>query len=235
MDNILSKLKESGVHILINDEQIMLEVFKGNLHQPDKVDFLIDELLTTTTNKPKKILLEYPQSYSKKLNRTTKKMKVRGERTIYKKSLKNPINIGNIDFELWSFSEAKSISFLSEIMNKNIEETEKFLMSMKIELPSQAENMFTVYIVENKPVGVVLPHIEPDTDKEGRLFWIGIHPKYRRKGYGESLHLLGLYRLQNDFKAETYVGATEMDNKPMRKIMLSNGCIESNRTVVLES
>jgi RimJ/RimL family protein N-acetyltransferase len=79
---------------------------------------------------------------------------------------------------------------------------------------------------------VVFPHLEPDKDREGRIFWIGIHPKFRGKGLGKYLHLIGLYRLRNDFNAKSYLGATEINNNPMKKIMKYNGCVENKHPVI---
>ena len=126
-----------------------------------------------------------------------------------------------------------SISFLAETMGKIVQEAQAFLITMKEELPAQADNMFTVYVVNGEPAGVVLPHIEPDTDREGRMFWVGMHPRYRGKGLGKSLHLTGLYRLQNEYNAKTYLGSTQIDNVPMRKIMAGNGCIEQHTLISL--
>ncbi|MBW8352125.1 GNAT family N-acetyltransferase [Bacillus sp. IITD106] len=233
MIGILNQLKEAGVHSIISDEQIILEILEDNLNQPEQIDSLIKDLLNKTKNSNfKKVLLECPRFHLERLNFTRKKMKIKGERVIYKRSFSNPINIGILDHEIWSCTERKSVLFLSEVMGRNIDDTEKFLMSMTTELPSQAQRMFTIYIVKNEPVGVVFPHLEPDRDKEGRIFWIGIHPKFRGKGLGKNLHLIGLYRLQNDFNAKSYLGATQIKNNPMRKIMLSNGCIENKHTVM---
>ena len=159
-------------------------------------------------------------------------MKIKGERVIYTRSIRNPINMGVLDYEIWSITEKKSLSFLCEVMERKIDDIQKFLMSMKTELPLQVEKMFTVYIVKNEPVGVVFPHLEPDKDNEGRLFWIGIHPKFRGKGLGKNLHLIGLYRLQNDFNATSYLGVTQINNHPMRKIMIDNGCLENKNSVI---
>ena len=79
---------------------------------------------------------------------------------------------------------------------------------------------------------MVFPHLEPDKDNEGRIFWIGIQPKFRGKGLGKNLHQIGLYRLQNDFKAKSYLGATQINNNSMRKIMKYNGCVENKNTVI---
>lgn len=93
-----------------------------------------------------------------------------------------PLDDSASDYEVWSISENNSISFLSEVMGKNFIDTEKFLIGMRTELPSQADKMYTVYIVNKKPVGVIFPHIEPNTDKEGRVFWIGIHTNFLGTG-----------------------------------------------------
>lgn len=233
MIGILNQLKEIGVHNIISDEQILLEILEDNLNQAEQIDGLINDLLTKTgSSNFKKVLLECPRIHLKRLNYTTDKMKIKGERVIYIKSLTNPINIGILDYELWSITEKKSVLFLSEVMGRNMDETEKFLISMKTELPSQVERMCTIYIVKNEPVGVVFPHLEPDKDREGRIFWIGIHPKFRGKGLGKKLHLIGLYRLRNDFKAKSYLGATEINNNPMKNIMIYNGCVENKHPVI---
>ena len=233
MKEILKQLKEVGVHSLIGDEVIMLEILENNLKQADQIDDFINELLIKTKNSHfQKVLLECPKIQLDHLIKTMEKMKFKGERLIYKRTLIEPINIADIDYELWSITDRKSVSFLSEVMDRDLDDVEKFLMSMRTELPSQVQKMYTIYKVNNEPVGVVLPHLEPDKDQEGRIFWIGIHPKFKGKGLGKNLHLIGLYRLQKDFKAKTYLGATEINNHPMRKIMSCNGCIENKYTVI---
>jgi len=151
---------------------------------------------------------------------------------LYKRSLQTPLNVSTPDYEVWSLSENNSISFLSEVMATSFSDAEKFLTSMRTELPSQVKDMFTVYLVNNEPVGVVFPHIEPNTDNEGRIFWIGIHPNFLGTGLGKNLHSIGLYRLKNEFKAMSYLGMTQVDNVPMRNIMASNGCVQSKNTVI---
>jgi RimJ/RimL family protein N-acetyltransferase len=233
MNGILNKLKEVGVHSIISDGQIMLEMLEDNLIQAEQIDGLINDLLIKTKySKYKKVLLECPRIHLEQLNGIMEKMKIIGERVIYKRSLRNLLDIEGLDYEVWSITEEKSLSFLSEVMDRNLDDIEKFLMSMRTELPLQIQKMFTIYKVNNEPIGVVFPHLEPDKDNEGRIFWIGIHPKFRGKGWGKNLHLIGLYRLQNDFKAKSYLGATQINNNPMRKIMKYNGCVENKNTVI---
>lgn len=233
MDELLNQLKKVGVHCIISDGQIILEILEDNLNQANQIDGLIDDLLIKTKySKFKKVLLECPRIYLEQLNGIMEKMKMIGERVIYKRSLRNSIDIEGLDYVVWSLTEGKSLSFLSEVMERNLDDIENFLMSMRTELPLQIQKIFTIYKVNNDPVGVVFPHLEPDKDNEGRIFWIGIHPKFRGKGLGKNLHLIGLYRLQKDFKAKFYLGATQINNNPMRKIMKYNGCVENKNTVI---
>lgn len=173
-----------------------------------------------------------PKALLDSLNCIRTKMKVVGERVIYKRSLTTPLDVTDLDYEVWSKSENNYISFLSEVMGKNFIDTERFLIGMRAELPSQVDKMYTVYIVNNEPVGVVFPHIEPHTDKEGRIYWLGIHPNFLGERLGKTLHLIGLHRLRNEFKAKSYQGMTEVDNIPMRKIMVSNRCMQNKSTVI---
>ncbi|WP_010093501.1 GNAT family N-acetyltransferase [Ornithinibacillus scapharcae] len=233
MNGILNKLKEAGVHSIKSDGQIILEILEDNLIQADLIDNLIyDLLIKTKYSSYKKVLLECPRIHLVQLKRTMDKMKIIGERVIYKRSLGNSIDIEGLDYDVWSITEKNSLSFLSEVMDRNMDDVEKFLMSMRTELPLQVQKMYTIYKVDNDPIGVVFPHLEPDKDNEGRIFWIGIHPKFRGKGLGKNLHRIGLYRLKNDFKAKSYLGATEINNNSMRKIMTYNGCLENQNTVI---
>lgn len=233
MDKLLQQLQSVGVHYIKSDRLIILEILENNITQASKIDMLINKLLNKLKNsKLKKVKFECPKTLLDSLNITKTKMKIVGERAIYTRPFTTPLDNLVPNYEIWSISEHNSISFLSEVMRKNFIDTEKFLIGMRTELPSQAEKMYTVYIVNNKPVGVVFPHIEPNTDKEGRIFWIGIHPNFIGTGMGKNLHSIGLYRLKNDFKANYYLGMTQVDNIPMRNIMVSNACIQNKNTVI---
>lgn len=233
MDNLLQQLQINGVNYIKNDSVIILEILENRPNQAAKIDMLINELLTQLrSSKLKKVKFECPKAFLDSLIYTRNKMKIVGERVIYRSSLTTPLEISALDYEVWSITENNSISFLSEVMGKNYIDIKKFLFGMRTELPSQVEKMYTVYKVNNEPVGVVFPHIEPNTDKEGRIFWIGIHPYFLGKGFGKKLHLIGLYRLINEFKAKSYLGMTQVDNIQMRNIMYSNGCILNKNSVI---
>ncbi|WP_423808617.1 hypothetical protein [Pontibacillus yanchengensis] len=69
-----------------------------------------------------------------------------------------------------------------------------------------------------------MPHIEPGTKNEGRLFYFGLIPSERGKGKSRKLHQRALGILQQDFQARYYIGATSVHNKPMVNTFISNGC-----------
>ncbi|WP_010304285.1 GNAT family N-acetyltransferase [Kurthia senegalensis] len=228
MEKLLIQLQKLGVHSIKNNKSIMLEVLKYNKSHVMEIDRLLNELINEMQNSTwNKILLECPRQLLNNLRYTKTNMNITGERVVYTMELLDSDDFSVPKFEVWPINQENSIRLLSEVLQVTLNHAEVFLQQMKEELPDQAEKMFTVYKVNTIPVGIVLPHIEPLTNNEGRLFWIGIHPNYLGKGFGKDLHAIGLYRLKKDFHAECYVGITQIDNCAMRKIMQSNGCVES--------
>ena len=233
MNKLLKQLHKAGVHGIKSNKEIILEVLEDQLHNEREIDVLLYKLLMNVKGQ-KLVIFQCPHELLAKLDNIQKMMTVEGERVIYIRSLAVPIEMQVPSFEIWPATEEKSISFFAEVMGKSVQDAHAFLNAMKEELPTQVDNMFTVYLVNGKPAGIVLPHIEPDADREGRMFWIGLHPSYRGKGLGKNLHMIGLYRLQKEFKAKSYLGSTQIDNYPMRNIMAGNGCIERNIVISLK-
>lgn len=98
------------------------------------------------------------------------------------------------------------------------------MKSVKKELgPGYVDSCLTVY--ENgTPIGVIMPHIEPGTKNEGRIFYFGLVPEERGKNKSTALYEEGLYLLKNYFKATYSIGATSIHNKPMLKVFEKCGC-----------
>lgn len=234
MERVLRQLKAKGVHIIESNYDILIEIFDHQHLSLTEVDLLITQLIREMNKSEfkRRVSFECPKSLILQLPKTVKMMKVRGERIIYKKEFSETQESLFKDYEVWPPFTSKTIEFLSKVMEVSKSKTENFLMSMKSELPNQFNQMVTVYIVNHQPIGIVLPHIEPGTDLEGRIFWIGIDSVHRNKGYGQNLHAIGLYRLQKDFLAKSYVGATTINNKAMRRIMEQNGCEEQKEPVI---
>lgn len=240
MDELLRQLQMNGVNGLKSDRLILLEVLEDKPDQAEEIDRLLNELFIQLRNgklgvrdqKLERVNFECPRTLLDRLPCTKSQMKITGERFAYRSFFTSMPKVSSLDYEIWPIAENRSVSFLAEVMGSNRMDAEKFMVGMKTELPLQAEKMYTVYKVHDEPAGIVLPHIEPNTDQEGRIFWIGIHPDFQGKGLGRNLHAIGLHRLQTEFKAKSYLGMTQADNVPMRKIMLANGCIENENPLL---
>lgn len=100
---------------------------------------------------------------------------------------------------------------------------EKRFEGMATELgPGYQKSCLTVY-KSGVPIGVTLPHIEPGTNDEGRLFYFGLTPEYRGKGLATSVHRYSLQYLK-ELGAAYYIGATGQKNVPMQQVFQKNGC-----------
>lgn len=102
------------------------------------------------------------------------------------------------------------------------------LQSLKHELGLGWERNCGVFYLEQLPVAVCIPHIEPGTKDEGRLFYFGVLPEVRGKGYAGILHKCSL-KLLKDMGASYYVGSTHETNTSMQRIFEKSGCKERGR------
>ncbi len=82
---------------------------------------------------------------------------------------------------------------------------------------------------ENKPIGITIPHIEPETIDEGRLFYFGLLPEERGKGRSVQLHYQSLLFLKQ-MGATYYIGSTHETNLIMQNVFLKNGCSVKSHT-----
>lgn len=80
-----------------------------------------------------------------------------------------------------------------------------------------------IFYREHEPLGISIPHIEANTTEEGRMFYFGVVPEHRGKGFGKLFHLYSLALLKN-MNATFYVGSTDVNNEYMIRIFQSNGC-----------
>ncbi|MGR9048313.1 GNAT family N-acetyltransferase [Halobacillus faecis] len=143
-------------------------------------------------------------------------------------------------FEFLSLRKEEEVSFketwrrsmegsLNAPQSLNMEEQMK---SVKKELgPGYVDTCLTAY--ENgTPIGVVMPHIEPGTKGEGRIFYFGLVPEERGKNKAAALYKEGLNLLRNHFKASYSIGATSVHNSPMLKVFERCGCTVTERVGV---
>lgn len=94
---------------------------------------------------------------------------------------------------------------------------------MQSELGADYQKNCIVIFYEDQAIGVTMPQIEQGTVDEGRLFYFGLIPAFRGKGWGEYLHKLSLHFLKQ-MGAAYYIGATGQNNIPMQRIFEANAC-----------
>ena len=141
-------------------------------------------------------------------------------------SFKSLNEISTSDFtRVWKESMVNSLNAPSSL---NLDEQ---MRSVEVELGSTYKASCLVAYESDRPIGVVMPHIEPGTTNEGRLFYFGLVQSERGKGKSKQLHKQALEILKNDFDAAYYIGSTGKNNLPMLKTFQNSGCtiVESNK------
>lgn len=100
---------------------------------------------------------------------------------------------------------------------------EQVMESLENELGPKWRASCFIFRKSGEPVGLSIPIIELGTVDEGRLFYFGIVPECRGKGYGGVFHRTSL-NLLREIGAATYVGSTDEANQHMIRIFEQNGC-----------
>ncbi|RLQ97460.1 GNAT family N-acetyltransferase [Falsibacillus albus] len=100
---------------------------------------------------------------------------------------------------------------------------DEHLQSVKSELGEAWEDACNLISLNGCPIGISIPHIEPGTADEGRLFYFGILPEERGKGHSSPIHYQSLNKLKQ-IGASYYIGSTHESNIKMQKVFLRNGC-----------
>ncbi|MER2260764.1 MAG: GNAT family N-acetyltransferase [Psychrobacillus sp.] len=106
----------------------------------------------------------------------------------------------------------------------NLFSIEQIMDAFLNELGPNWRNHCHVFYKEGEPLGISIPHIENGTTEEGRLFYFGVVPDYRGKGFGKLFHLYSLELLKN-MHATYYVGSTDENNEYMIRIFEANSCL----------
>lgn len=110
----------------------------------------------------------------------------------------------------------------------NLLTIEQVMESFELELGTDWRFHCIIFQKEGETVGISIPHIEPGTKEEGRLFYFGILPKWRGKGVGTVCHQHSLETLKS-LGATYYVGSTDAANAGMIRIFENNGCTLRDR------
>lgn len=122
------------------------------------------------------------------------------------------------------FAEAYELC-RSGTANKNIPQPiEQVMVSIANELGDEWRSNCYSFFHGNELVGISIPHIEMGTKEEGRMFYFGIVPSMRGKGFGAKVHRATL-PLMKKIGATYYVGSTDESNEHMVQIFKKNGCV----------
>jgi len=105
----------------------------------------------------------------------------------------------------------------------NLFSIEQIMGSLESELGSNWRSHCFIFLEDERELGISIPHIEDGTKDEGRLFYFGVVPEARGKGYGKIFHRLSL-EIMKQFHATYYVGSTDEVNEHMIRIFEANGC-----------
>jgi len=74
--------------------------------------------------------------------------------------------------------------------------------------------------------------IHSNSDKIGYIFWLAVHPDYRRKGIGEGLIQEAINCMQKEAGSLDIYSATDKDNIPMHKLFGKMGFTPDGRSVI---
>ncbi|WP_051957372.1 GNAT family N-acetyltransferase [Bacillus sp. UNC322MFChir4.1] len=111
-------------------------------------------------------------------------------------------------------------SMRDSIHTKETLSIDQLLYAFQTEIGGRWNEHCLVAVQGEDPVGVILPHIEPGTVEEGRLFYLGVVPNMRGKRYGAMLHEKALYILK-EIGASYYIGSTDEMNDAMKQVFLT--------------
>ncbi|GGI18055.1 GNAT family N-acetyltransferase [Gottfriedia solisilvae] len=106
---------------------------------------------------------------------------------------------------------------------------EEQLNSVKTLLGSNWYKSCIVIYEGCKPIGITIPHLEPGTKEEGRLFFFGLLPDERGKGRSAQLHYQALCILKQ-MGATFYKGSTHETNIKMQNVFYKNNCSIKSHT-----
>ncbi|MGG1630792.1 GNAT family N-acetyltransferase [Rossellomorea sp. NRS-1567] len=149
--------------------------------------------------------------------------------TVYKKLEKSEIKHSFTLKNLHMISENEFAHIWMQSMEGSLNAPSRLTMpehmkSVEIELGDSYKDSCIAVYEGDQPIGVIMPHIEPGTVDEGRLFYFGLIPDERNKGKSKILHKLALNLLASEFHAKNYIGGTSKNNAPMIRTFLANGC-----------
>lgn len=123
----------------------------------------------------------------------------------------------------WDFAELYERCRSGSANKNKLFTIEQVMESLENELGTDWRTSCYIFRKSDEPIGLSIPIIEQGTDDEGRLFYFGVVPEWRGKGYGTELHRISMQLLKS-IGATKYVGSTDEANRHMIGIFERNGC-----------
>ncbi|MDQ0159970.1 GNAT family N-acetyltransferase [Alkalibacillus salilacus] len=232
----MSTLSNRNIKLVDGSPEYVVVEEIGDIQTDGAFEQLLSDLETYTTTKQTQSVSIVLNEQEATKSKFPQKLKTSGFQLVdsqyfYKRNLADlPPHDGNVQFDLKPLKQTSPDLFKrvwqeasADSLNASFVSVDREFEGMKKELgPGYANSCLTVF-VNDDPVGVTMPQIEPGTTDEGRLFYFGIIPKYRGQGWGRALHLQSLHYLRK-MGAIYYIGGTGEHNKPMQHIFEANGC-----------
>lgn len=129
----------------------------------------------------------------------------------------------DIDFKLIEeVGEEVFYSLWNEVTGEQID-YDQFVNMMLQEIGGQWKEHCLTASVDDKLIGIVIPHIERGTLEEGKLMYFAIAPTMRNKGYEEAFFTGAMFVLK-EIGASYYIGETNVKNEWMKDVFEKNGC-----------
>ncbi|NIK12607.1 GNAT family N-acetyltransferase [Alkalibacillus almallahensis] len=232
----MSTLSNPNIKLIDGSPEYVVVEELGDIKTADAFKQLLRDLETFTTSKQVQSVSVVLNEQEANKSKFPQKLKGSGFQLVdtqyfYRRDLTNlPRYDDNVQFELKPLKQTSPDLFKrvwqeasADSLNASFVSVDREFEGMKKELgPGYVNSCLTVFMNDD-PVGVTMPQIEPGTTDEGRLFYFGIIPKYRGQRWGRALHLQSLHYLSN-LGASYYIGATGEYNTPMQHIFEANGC-----------
>ncbi|MEQ6390700.1 GNAT family N-acetyltransferase [Bacillaceae bacterium S4-13-58] len=188
----------------------------------------------------KRFVLFEPVSSFKKEDLIEHKYSFIKRRVLVKRELEPFSTTHRFSFSFEGLKRMGVSSFI-EYWNRVIEESpyqkqnvEQEWRNLQLELGEDyAKGCFAIFKGDDA-IGVVILHIEPGTQEEGRIYFWGLFPEYRGKGWAAPIHEQALYMLKSHFHAKEYVGCTDEDHLAMLKVFEENECWVQSKIAIYE-
>lgn len=167
--------------------------------------------------------------------------KIKYSKILFEKNLEEHKSLTDDIFEYKSIEEIgleKFLGVFKEVVDDDPEREvahEVFFYDM-IELAEEKyePKNWKGVMLDKRYIGIISPQLYSGEEKLGTVFYLGLIPNARNKGYGKIIHskCLDLLKVQG---AEKYIGSTNINNKPMCTVFESNGCKEKFKRLVYQA